>query len=52
MVQRTENFLTAEQKTALDAQLSTINPALSMTDALLVNQFTTAKMFVHSCITN
>ena len=52
VVQVTDDVLSLEQKTNLNTQLSLINPTMSMTEELLVNQFTKAKMFVHSCLTN
>ena len=47
-VPQADVVLSTEQKADLDSQLSVINPASSMTEGLLVNQFTTAKMFVNT----
>ena len=47
-VPQTDDILSAEQKTDLDSRLSAINPGLSMKEELLIHQFTTAKIFVHS----
>lgn len=43
------DVLSAEQKADLD-NLSSINPTLSLTESLLVNQFATAKTFIHNCV--
>ena len=47
-VPHTDDVLTAEQKAALDTQLSLINLGLSMRENLLIQQFTAAKIFVNS----
>ena len=44
-VQQTDDVLSTDQKADLD---TLINPGLSMSEDLLINQFTTAKIFVHS----
>ena len=50
MVEEIDDILSAEQKADLDDQLSSINPTLSLTESLLVNQYATAKAFIHTCI--
>ena len=52
VVRRTEGALSPEQKADLDAQLSSINPTMSLTEELLVHQFTTTKIFVGSHVSN
>ena len=50
MVEEIEDILSVEQKADFDDQLSSISPTLSLTESLLVNQFATAKAFIHTCI--
>ena len=52
VVEEIEEILCEEQKADLDDQLSAINPTLSMIESLLVNQFATARTFIHSCLAN
>ena len=48
MVEEIEEILSEEQRNDLDDQLSAINPTLSMTESVLVNQFATAKTLIHA----
>lgn len=50
IVEDIEDLLTQEQKAELDREIRPINPSCSAVEELMVNQFSTAKRFVLSCM--
>ena len=51
VVEEINELLTQNQKAELDAEIGPINPSCSAVEELLLNQFSTAKKFVMSCLT-
>lgn len=49
-VQETEQLLSGAQIATLNEQMVQINPRNSLDEAILVNQFVSARTFIQSCV--
>ena len=48
-VEEIAELLSADQKTFLNQMMSRINPSGSLSEEILVSQYSTARQFIHSC---
>lgn len=46
------NFLSPDERADLNEQLEEVNPSMTTDENVLLNQFMTAKIFIHTCTTS